>query len=273
MFELGDNKRNIFIVADDLGLAKPINDGIIFLLTNGSIDGASIMADGEAFKDALEKLKNLKNPNIGIHFVLIEEKPVSKKEAISSLVNKKGRFWPDYNVFFAKYLTGKIKKDDIHRELKAQIDNCVNSGINIKFINSHQHLHLLPGILKIVINLAIEYHIPYIRTVDEPFRFGNSGFIRKIQLLLLKTLSRLAKKKIMEGGLKSNDIFIGFLKAGSLNRSDINLAYELARDSENKIELGCHPGFEDDTVGVKYKNWGNYNWKKELDLLSKYPNH
>lgn len=270
MSEFGDNKRNILIVADDLGLAKPINDGIVFLLTNGFIDGASIMANGEAFGDALEKLKNLKGPNIGIHFVLVGEKPVSKREAILSLVNKKGRFWPDYNVFFVKYLTGKIKKDDIRRELKAQIDNCVNSGINIKFINSHQHLHLLPGILKIVIDLAQEYHIPYIRTVDEPFRFGNGGFVRKIQLLLLKTLSRLAKRKIREGGLKSNDIFIGFLKAGSLNGSDINLAYKLARDSENKIELGCHPGFEDNIIRIKYNNWGNYNWKKELDLLSKH---
>ena len=35
---------NLKIVADDLGLAKPINDGIFELLKTGRISGASLMA-------------------------------------------------------------------------------------------------------------------------------------------------------------------------------------------------------------------------------------
>ena len=49
-------KRDIFIVADDLGLTESINDGIIFLLKEGKISGASLMANGEAFDDAIKRI-------------------------------------------------------------------------------------------------------------------------------------------------------------------------------------------------------------------------
>ena len=150
---------NLRIIADDLGLHKSINEGIIYLLKNGLIDGASIMANGEAFDDAIRQCLEVYPTHkfmCGIHLVLVEEK------ALTQIALPK-----NHKIFFIKYVLGLIKLSDIERELTAQLNKIVNAGIKPQFINSHQHLHLLPGILKIVIKLAKEHQIPHIRVVNE----------------------------------------------------------------------------------------------------------
>lgn len=254
------------IIADDLGLAKSVNDGIIFLLKENKIHGASLMANGEAFEDAVAQLKNANNANTGIHFVLVEEKSISGIELPKS-----------YKIFFINYLLGLIKLTEIEKELQAQLNKVIDVGIKPKFINSHQHLHLLPAITDIVIKLAKERQIPYVRTVNEivftsrsycKYNVVFSKFFRFLQLIFLRFLSGVAKRKLKNAGLKSNNFFIGFVNAGNVREGDIKFTRELAKKYPNKIvELGCHPGYEDENLRRQYKHWGKYNWQKELNLL------
>ena len=143
--------KNLRIIADDLGLTKSVNDGIIFLLKKGKISGASLMANGEAFDDAVEKIKIFPDANVGIHFVLVEEKPLVLKSLSKN-----------HKTFFIKYILGQVNLKDIEKELRAQLNKCVQAGIKPSFINSHQHLHLLPAIANIVIKLAKEFNIFYV---------------------------------------------------------------------------------------------------------------
>ena len=197
--------NNLKIIADDLGIAESINRGIVLALENGWIDGASIMANGEAFDDAIAKIKSYEvQPSIGIHFVLVEEKSVTGIDLPKN-----------HKIFFIKYVLGLINLTDIEKELKAQLNKCINVGIKLAFINSHQHLHLLPGIADIVIKLAKENNIPHIRIVNEPISLVKGKLFRQAQLLFLNFLSRLVKNKIKKENLKYNDIFIGFINAGN----------------------------------------------------------
>jgi len=246
------------IIADDLGLHPSVNDGIIFLLKQRKIDGASLMANGHAFGDALEKLKNVNEPGIGIHFALVEEKSIS---GINLPRNHK--------VFFIKYVLGLIKLSDIKKELKAQLDKITDAGIRPGFINSHQYLHLLPGIMDIVVKLAVEYKIPSIRIVNESVNFSGGKLFRKAQLVFLNFLSGMAKKKIEKAGIRHNDFFVGFINAGNISADDLEYADNLAKKYPDKaVEFGCHPGHENNDLQNKYKHWGDYNWEKELNLLS-----
>ncbi|MBI2063497.1 MAG: ChbG/HpnK family deacetylase [Candidatus Yanofskybacteria bacterium] len=250
--------HKLFVVADDLGLHKLINDGIIWGLKNGLIGGASLMANGKAFDDAIIKLKNIPNINTGIHINFVEE---------GSLVS--GKVMPkNHRIFFVKYLLGFIKKEYIKKEAEVQIKKCIQAGIKPSFINGNQHLHLLPGIMNIILNLAVDYRIPYIRIVNEPINLTGGRLLRKFQLLFLNFLSARAKKKIKKTGLECNDFFVGFINAGNLAEKDIKLAENLAQKYPDKIiELGCHPGYENEDLRIRYRHWGNYNWQKELELL------
>lgn len=244
------------VIADDLGLNAAVNDGIFLGLNKGFIDGASLMPNGKAFEDALSKIRNLDNPKIGIHFVLVEENPLVLKT-----------FSKNHRIFFIKYIFGLISVRSIKRELEAQLNKCIQAGIKPAFINSHQHLHLLPGIMNIVIGLAKKHDILYIRTINEPVVFRKTKVMRKIQLLFLNFLSKLARSKIQKEGLLSNDYFIGFVNAGNLTKEDVLKAKNIKQPNPDKIiELGCHPGFEDEMLKENYRDW-KYNWKMEFELL------
>ena len=246
------------IIADDLGLHKSVNDGIIFLLKEGKIDGTSLMANGEAFEDAVEQCIDARLSNIGVHLNLVEQVSVISGKPLSK----------SHRIFFVKYILGLIAKDVVREELKAQIEKVIRTGIKPFFLNGNQHLHLLPGIMDIVIDLAKKHNISYIRVVNEPVNLFSGKFSRKLQLLFLNFLSVKAKKKIQKTGLQCNDYFIGFVSAGSLSHSDIKFAEKLVAQYPDKIiELGCHPGSETEGFKNKYSHWGNYNWRDELELL------
>ncbi|OGN00517.1 MAG: hypothetical protein A2651_00455 [Candidatus Yanofskybacteria bacterium RIFCSPHIGHO2_01_FULL_42_12] len=249
---------NLKIIADDLGLHESVNDGIIFLLKENKISGASLMANGEAFDDAVQQILDARLENIGAHLNLVEQR---------SIVSG-GLMYKNHRVFFLKYILGLVKKDHIRQELEAQIKKVIQAGIKPTFINGNQHLHLLPGIMNICIKLAIEYNIPYIRVVNEPFNLSGGKLFRKLQLLFLNFLSTAAKNKIRRAGLQCNDYFVGFVNAGKLGKKDIDKAKKLAEEHSDKIvELGCHPGHRNEDIKMRYRHWGDYNWQKELSLL------
>ncbi len=248
------------IIADDLGLHKAVNSGIIFLLKEKKIDGASLMANGEEFEDAVRQCLENQLSNIGVHLNLVEQRSVLSDEPMPK----------NHRIFFIKYLLGLINKDFISRELKAQVEKIIQAGIKPIFLNGNQHLHLLSGIMDITIKLAKEYRIPYIRIVNEPTTLRKGKLFRELQLAFLNFLSRSAKRKIKKAGLGCNDYFVGFIDAGEMNIKTTQEAEVLfEKYPNNMIELGCHPGYENDDLKTKFKHWGNYNWQKELELLNK----
>lgn len=250
------------IIADDLGLTPTVNDGIVLLLKTGAIDGASLMANGAAFADAVAKLRQtaIAAARIGAHLVLVEECSLTG-------VTLPSGYWS----FCWAYLQGLLTLADIEQELRAQLTAIEEQGIKIAFINSHQHLHLLPAITDIIIRLAREYQIPYIRIVKEPVGFlGRKLWVRP-QLLAVRLLSRLAKIKLKKAGLQCNDFFLGFVDAGNVRPQTVAAARRLAaRRPQAVVELGCHPGFEDAALHRQYGQWGTYHWQAELETLQHY---
>jgi len=180
------------------------------------------------------------------------------------LIGLGGRFYRNHRIFFIRYVLGLIKLSDIEKELRAQVQRCREAGIAIQFLNSHQHLHLLPGIMNVVIRLAKEFHIPYIRVVKEPISGRPGSLSRKLQALILKLLSWRAIPHIRAAHLQHNEVFVGFLNAGTITQEDINIAKLHAHAS---VELNCHPGHEDSDLHRRYNTWGGYHWEEELKLL------
>lgn len=241
-----------------MGLHKSVNDGIVFLLKEGKVDGASLMPNGEEFEYAVKACRENGLKEVGVHLNLVEQ---------NSLVTGKP-LAKNHRIFFLKYILGLISKHLTKKELEMQINKCIGAGIRPVFVNGNQHLHLLPEVMDTIIELAKKYQIPYIRIVSEPIKLSSGKFFRKAQLTFLNFLSRIAKNKIKKAGLQCNDFFVGFVNAGNLSEKDIKFAKSLAEKYPNRIiELGCHPGYESEELKEKYKHWVDYNWQKEFDLL------
>ena len=254
----------LVVNADDFGLSEAVNEGILEAHLNGILTSASVMANGVAFEHAIRLCRSTPSLDLGIHLTLVEEDPVSSAAAIPSLVDTAGKFHRHATTFMRKYVTGQIQLQDVWSELEAQIKKVLSRGVEISHLDSHQHLHLLPQILRITITLAKKYNIPVIRVPREhlrPYMFRHfRGITRVSQLLVLNAFAQRATKMV----IRRPDHFAGFFFGGNLYKGNLHKLMQCLPLS-GTCELMCHPGIEDPTT--QYSHWG-YHWSEELSALT-----
>jgi predicted glycoside hydrolase/deacetylase ChbG (UPF0249 family) len=248
--------KYLIITADDLGLAKSINEGIAKACLEGVVSSVSVIPTGEAFDDALKVIKELELKEVGAHLALTETKP---------LLNS-SKFYKNHNQFLKSVLFKEAAPDMIRKELKAQLELLKTSGAKITHINSHEHIHMMPEVLNIFISLAKEFNVPalgYPRG-DRPVRPFNINDIYKKSIL--SYFSKKTTELFRNSGLFYTDQFLGLLDAGKL-KEDI-LIEMLSGLKDGVTELVCHPGFLSPEVVDRYK-W-HINAEEELFVLTSY---
>ncbi|MDU2065885.1 MAG: ChbG/HpnK family deacetylase [Sporomusaceae bacterium] len=257
-------QKRLIVNADDFGLHPLVNAGIVEGHKAGCITSTSLMPGGAAFTEAVALAKEIPDLGIGIHLTLVGgEKPLCQPEEIPSLVAENNCFAADYGSFLQKYFTGKIRRKEIEIELRAQVEKAMASGLSITHIDSHQHMHVVPGIVDIVIRLAQEYEIKAVRIPSESyFFFGKypcslGRFLGRGALSLLAKQSRYAYAK---AGLSQPDHFFGMLAGGSLLPEYF---LEILKSlPEGTSEIMIHPGKENQKLSNNYP-W-RYHWQDEL---------
>lgn len=259
--------KRLIINADDFGLHLSVNKAVIEAHQKGCLTSTSIIPSGKAFDHAV--LLALKNPGlgIGIHLTLVAEAPVSNPDCIPSLVTSTKVFNTQYPQFLLNYILGKINLDEVRLELFAQVEKVVNTGIKVTHLDSHQHLHVLPGILDIVIEIAKKYNIKAIRIPDESYLFlGGYPFkpFRMIARAGLTFLAKRARTKISKYGLNTPNNFFGMLAGG--NMQEKYLANIIRQLPEGISEIMVHPAI-DGKVLQRLLKW-SYNWEDELFALT-----
>jgi predicted glycoside hydrolase/deacetylase ChbG (UPF0249 family) len=224
----------LIVTADDVGLHPGMTDGAIAAHRNGIVTACSIVANGAAFDHAVEHLRDVPTLEVGVHLTLVEETSLT------------GMHFPKkYTTFAPLYLARLIRMSAIERELRAQIERVMRTGLRVTHLNGHQHLHLFPRIFALVARLAREYSIPYVRIVDD-----RGGVDRGVSMRVLSALGRHARSSF------TNDHTIGVANAGHLR--DVR---PLIPFIHGLTELVTHPG-----LGVTGYGWG-YAWDEETAAL------
>ena len=159
----GDRQSAVVFNADDFGLCPEVNEGVAAAFDHGAVRSASILAGGEAFAGAVELARGRPELDIGVHLALTQTRPVCRPETIPSLVGGDGKLLPTWRSFAARYLRGRVRGSEVEIELRAQLSRVREAGLAVSHVDSHQHLHMLPGILPIVVKLAAESGVGAIR--------------------------------------------------------------------------------------------------------------
>jgi hopanoid biosynthesis associated protein HpnK len=254
----------LIVHADDFGLSEGVNAGIMEAYQNGTVTSTSIVANGVAFDHAVNLWKTTSSLDVGVHLTLVEEQPVLLPQIIPSLVNETGRFWDRAIDFAKRYFTGRIRNSEVRAELEAQIRKVLSCGLPVSHLDSHQHLHTLPGLFKITTELAIKFGIPAIRVPRESLRVNIFGEMRLSPRFLQLAILRLLCVKKRSIPILQTDHFAGFLCGGRLNKANLEKLIERL-PSNGTCELMCHPGL-DDSTGM-YSHW-KYHWSEELTALT-----
>lgn len=212
--------KRLIINADDFGFTPDVNAGIIHAHRNGVLTSTTLMANGDAFEDAVRLARETPTLDVGGHMVLIQG---------NSLLS--GRPFPEkLRHTISAIATGQL---DPYRELRAQIERITDSGVRLTHLDSHKHTHIAPKVFRAVVKLAHEFQIPYVRLpLDTTLPIPGFG---------LELLRRFYKRLARETNVKMTDNFMGFRLTGYLNES--TFAQALDHIGIGTTEFMCHPGY------------------------------
>jgi chitin disaccharide deacetylase len=248
--------RELIVTADDVGLHRGITAGAITAHRRGIVTACSVCACGAALDDAVASLAGAPDLDVGAHLMLVEGRAILQHPRIPSLVRHDNRFRAGHRQFVVDYLAGRIRLRDVEAELEAQLDHLLSAGLRPRHVNSHQHVHMLPGVFDVVARLAARYAIPYVRLVRD--RGGHAGPLRRIAVGAL----RLLATQVRSEGLATSDRTIGVMNAGHLTPQRL---LSLVEHVGGTTELVAHPGVGNAAIASQY-DWG-YDWESEMAAL------
>ena len=235
----------LLVNADDFGLHPAVNAAIEKCMHAGSVNSVSVIANCASPDYELLKSFRIMKVFIGVHLTWVGEPWIT--EPITFF---------DWKALAAHLLWGgKSFRLKMQHEAKAQIDRLIENGITPDHIDSHQHIHHMPGIWNITMELKNNYSIPRIRTACV-----RHASIRRANFPG-SVLNALACSKQKE----ANGLFCAGIKhAGNYNY--YLLANELNACKDSDTELIVHPGTSNKSLNKLYGHW-NFDWEKELTAL------
>lgn len=247
-------------------MTEGVNEGIARAFDQGLLRSTSIMTVGEAAEDAIIKSHARPNLDVGIHLVLVDERPLLSPLRVSSLVGRDG-FFLNRTRLLSQILSGKLNFSQVEAEWTAQVEKGLNAGLSITHMDSHQFVHLFPGLFKLSLKIAGRYEIPYVRNrMVDPWIEG-ATLARRVQWAGLWSWLYVMKKM---GWFLSVPFVptVGFLNAGGrMNPVTVLKSLERLNVKQNlvTVEVMLHPGTGDPYTSRKYRHWG-YHWENDLNL-------
>jgi hopanoid biosynthesis associated protein HpnK len=255
--------KRLIVNADDFGLTDGVNRGIIVGHREGILTSASLLATGLAFDDAIALSRRFPDLSVGVHLNISGGTPVSPAGRISSLLDELGLLHLPPLRIWIRILTGQINLEDIRSEFRAQIFKVFDAGLTPTHLDGHLHVHVLPQIAAIVIDLAHEFRIRQVRcpaenlesTLPLLWKSGATGIPaleRAAIAFAVTSFARPLREQLRKNGLVSSDTFYGLVHTGFLHEKMLAALLHLV--PEGSTELMCHPGYpssELDSVGGK----------------------
>ena len=214
--------------ADDFGFTSDVNSGIVEAHQTGILSATTLMANGEAFDDAVRLAVLLPNLDIGCHLVL-----VGGRSLLGDCLP-----YPTSTVELTRMVyAGKLA---IYDELAAQVQRIVDAGIVPTHIDTHKHTHILPPVLRAVCRVAHEFGIPWVRRpIDYPT--PQRGILSQhLASMAMRCVGGFILKTQKADGLKQTDHFLGFSITGRLDKRLLGDLMQYVPDGST--ELMVHPG-------------------------------
>ena len=254
---------HLIVTADDFGLAEEINEAVELAHRRGILSAASFMVAGPAAADAVTRAKRLPKLRVGLHLVLVEEKPVLPPEQIAGLVDSSGRMRCDH-VRLAFELAGSSQlRSRLRREIEAQFAAYLATGLRLDHVDVHKHYHLHPVVAREVVAAARRYGAPAVRIPVEPV-----SVIRRVEKrgvaaasLAFACWASLLRPLVHHARLLAPDAVFGLAWSGEFTTN--RLLGLLPKLPRGVVEIYMHPATKDHFRGSASR----YRYSEELAAL------
>ncbi len=192
----------------------------------------------------MERSRRQPSLRVGLHVVLVEGRPTLPAGAVPDLVDDRGEFTTHLvragiNFFFRPRVRRQLEA-----EIRAQFEAFRATGLALDHVNAHNHLHLHPTVLGLLLKVGREFGLTAVRVPYEP-PFASWRAARKApgrRLLASAFLApwvALLRRRLARAGVKSNEFTFGLHDSGSMHAA--LLARFLRRLPDGVTEIYLHP--------------------------------
>ena len=154
------NAPEVLLRLDDIGMNHSVNLAVEKVAATGMPFSVSLLFACPWYQEAVEILRKYPQVTVGVHLALNSEwrnyrwGPVLGKGGAPSLVDSVGYFLPSRDAFLAsKYDLGEVE-----RELTAQVERALRSGLKITYVDAHMGMvEATPQLREIEERIAKKY--------------------------------------------------------------------------------------------------------------------
>ena len=254
--------KRVIVNADDFGLSKGINEGIIKAHREGILTSATLMVNMPGFANAIEEAAKYPSLGVGIHLNVIRGKPVLPPEDIPSLVNKKGFFWGNVFLVIQRVWARKIKINEIIWEFRAQIEKAQQAGLALTHADSEKHFHCFYPVLQKLLPMLKDCGLPRIRYINQICSLKSPKMF--VLSWVVNWAWRRCRSQAQQLKFRLTDNFFGLCTTGRMSRS--NLIAILKNLPPGTSEIMVHPGYITPEEMAVTKETGDYRLWQEREM-------
>lgn len=257
--------KALIVTGDDFGLALPINEAIEDAHRDGILTTASLMVGASAAQDAIERARRLHSLKVGLHLVLVEGRPVSNPYDVPDLVDDAGAFSTHLVRTGIKFYFQPRVRRQLAREIRAQFEAFHRTGLELDHVNAHNHMHVHPTVLGLILEIGREFGLRAVRVPYEPlFPSLRATRSRPLSRILswasLWPWIQLMRLRLRLAGIASNDFVFGLHDSGHVTPHLLTRFLRFL--PQGVTEIYCHPAVrrcpEIDRSMPDYESEGEY---------------
>ena len=148
---------NVLANADDLGLNASVNKAILHCFEEGYINSASVLTNTIGFPESVQLIHTSScMHNLGVHVNLAQGRPLTNIS--KRYLDADGNFDIEKTGKKLNFFNNEDKQDFI-KEIYAQINLALVNKLPVSHLDSHYHLHTLPGFYKLFIKAARHFNL------------------------------------------------------------------------------------------------------------------
>jgi len=185
------------------------------------------MVAAPAAADAVARAKALPTLRVGLHLTLVDGKPLLPPSEIPTLVDERGMFSPDLARAGVRWFFMPSARRELRREIRAQFEAYRATGLALDHVNAHNHMHLHPTVLSMILEVAREFGVTAVRLPAEP---------PQPRLALWLALMRA---RLRRANLKTNDVVVGLRHTGHMTEARVLEGLDNLQDGVS--EFYFHP--------------------------------
>jgi hopanoid biosynthesis associated protein HpnK len=222
------------------------------------------MVGGRAVADAVARAHRSPNLRVGLHLNLVDGHPLLSQEEIPDLVCENGEFDPNMARAGIRFFFFPSVRRQLANEIRAQFEAFRATGLALDHVNAHKHMHLHPGVARLIVEIGRDYGMKAVRVPSEPVAVLRRAFPEeRYRALAYQTCNAVLRRRLQRAGLRTNDHVFGLAWSGGMVEARILGLIPHLPDGVSEIYF--HPAAE--RAPTLVKAMPDYRQPEELAAL------